>query len=62
MDLDGFVDALKITGLRKIDGDHSIGGVLYKIKAYKIGNPHNLIRLDVKEFSKEEIQNARNKA
>lgn len=61
MDLDGFVDALKITGLKKIDGDHSIGGKLYHVKAYKIGGPHNIIRIDLKEFSKEEIKNARNK-
>lgn len=59
MDLDGFVDALKITGLQKLEGDLSIGGVLYKVKAYKIGPPHSIIRIDVKEFSEEERKNER---
>lgn len=53
MDLDGFVDALKRTGIKKLEGDHLIGGIIYRVKAYKIGPPHDLIRLDVKEFFKE---------
>lgn len=62
MNLDDMVGALKITGFKKLEGDHSIGGILYKVKAYKIGEPHNLIRIDVKEFSEEEMKNARNRS
>ena len=62
MNLDEMVGFLKKSTLRSIEGDHSIDGKIYHVKAYKIGDPHNLIRLDVKEFSKEEIQNARDRA
>ena len=62
MTIEEAIQALENSGLRKIEGDYLINNTLYHVKAYKIGIPHELIRIDIKEFTEKEIRNARRKS
>lgn len=58
MNLESIVTALGDTrreykDVRLIEGHQTIDGQLYSFKAYTIGEPQNIIRIDLKKSSKE---------
>lgn len=61
MDLHEIVEALGNTreeyeGIRKLEGYIEISGQVYHYKAYKIGPPHDIIRIDLSKSSVKEAK------
>lgn len=52
MSIDEMVELLKNGGFRLVERDHQMGNIQYNVKAYKIGPPHSIIRIDIKEENK----------
>lgn len=49
MSIDEMVELLKNGGFRYFERSHQMGSINYLVKVYKIGPPHSLIRIDIKE-------------
>lgn len=49
MSIDEIVGLLKNGGFRYFERSHKMGTIQYNVKAYKIGPPHSLMRIDIKE-------------